>query len=155
MEFHQAAEIAKRNPGASIVRSDSGGFVVRLLDGSLTDECAIDSEGNRKGLESLQSEIAFQRRQVESLRRERDSGFLDRDQRISTLESELVALNKDIVSKLRSKDLVIESLRREINDINRKFDEIVSDKLKAKIEEIKSEKDSVLRMRSSLVDSQK
>jgi Skp family chaperone for outer membrane proteins len=50
MEFHEAAEIAKQNPGAILTRDGSGTFIVRFSDGRVigcTTESKVDTDALR------------------------------------------------------------------------------------------------------------
>jgi len=48
MEYHEAAEIARKNPGAVLTRDASGSFIVRLLNGNVVG--AVDASAVMGGL---------------------------------------------------------------------------------------------------------
>jgi hypothetical protein len=51
MEYHEAAEIARKNPGAVLTRDGSGSFIVRLLNRTMVsvadNNTAIDGLAGR------------------------------------------------------------------------------------------------------------
>lgn len=76
MEYHEAAEIARKHPGAILTRDTSGCFIVRLLDGTVISSAAEDSsvmdvliresEDHLRELSKVQANFAARQGQLES-----------------------------------------------------------------------------------------
>lgn len=90
MEFREAAEIARRNPGARVTRDPDGGFTVVHEDGSLlsgTPPAMKDVDHSHRESEFLQRENADIQRMLMEERRDRGS-------EVSGLRAEIVRLQK-------------------------------------------------------------
>lgn len=107
MDFREASEIAKQNPGAVISRDGSGSFVVRLRDGSVIGATTVDSQTPYRDL--LQEEIA----ELKGL-------LLEKDSIIERLQSEVKALNNDVENIVRTR---LESEKSKLSEIREELTE--------------------------------
>lgn len=95
MNFKEAAEVAKLNPGSVLSRDESGGFYVRGLDGKLFPDNSQKSPCLFYELEERENRIAQLEQELSRLRLDIDAEVESRlKQRVETIEAEWAHVQK-------------------------------------------------------------
>lgn len=118
MDFREASEIAKKNPGAVMTRDDTGSFIVRLGDGRVIG--ATSNEQTSTNDESFREELTEMREQL-----------VERGSIIEKLETEIKALRNNIETvvstRLESEKSRLEKIREELSLQKSAFEEKTKD----------------------------
>ncbi len=114
MEFHDAAEIARKNPGAVLTRDASGSFVVRLPNGNVVG--AADASALTDGL----------LRERDALRNELSRVHADFAAKEEQLQAEIAAL-RVTCTKLQG---AVSAAKRESVQLSQQIEALRTDKLR-------------------------
>ncbi len=103
MNFQEASEIAKRNPGSILSRDESGEFHVRGPDGQPVGGSSLKSQGLAHELKERESRIAQLEQELSRLRQDIDAEVESRlKHRLESIEAEWAHVQK-VKSQLQQK----------------------------------------------------
>ncbi|MDR0737281.1 MAG: hypothetical protein LBF51_10740 [Zoogloeaceae bacterium] len=117
MDFREASEIAKKNPGAVMTRDSTGSFIVRLDDGRVI---GTENDGRTAHDESFREELTGLRDQL-----------IEKNLIIEKLETEIKALRDNIEAaistRLDSEKSELANIRKELSLQRSVFDKKTND----------------------------